>query len=173
MINAGTTYAPSTVRAAGIAQPADALLVVAKRRRVLQRVGHVEEGLGGSGVVPVDEPDDVVTLKDAVLGPEVAMANDLSRRAGPGVARPHTVGGRPVARDGVVVPPQEARPAPSGTTLAQPSGPDSPSIQPLHADSECHFECRLRNGHRLQELCTLQKGRVDQGGQASIGELQP
>jgi hypothetical protein len=58
VINAGTAYAPSTVREAGIAQPAEALLVVAKRRRVLQRVGRVEEGLGGSGVIPVDEPDE-------------------------------------------------------------------------------------------------------------------
>jgi hypothetical protein len=164
---------PSTIRAARIAQPADALLVVAKRRYVLQRVGNVEEVWGGPGMVPVDEPNDVVTLKDAVPGPEVAMADDLSRRAGPRAARPHTVGRGPVAGDGVVVASQEAGPAPQAV-LSNNLGPTSRAG--LTFDPTEHFEVTLGvqhpGGREVDLLKVIQKSVYGQATRTPSGARQ-
>src|SRR5205823_11596498 len=101
---------PAAVGRPWVAEPADALLVVAERGGVLQRVGHVEQGRGGPGVVPVDEPGDVAVAPDRVPRAEVAVADDLAGRAGPGAAGPHAGGGRAVAGDRVVVAAEEPGP---------------------------------------------------------------
>lgn len=68
---------PTAVGRRRIAQPAQALGVVAERGDVLQRVGHVVQPRCRAGEVPVDDSHRLVALPHDIPRAEVPMADDL------------------------------------------------------------------------------------------------
>jgi hypothetical protein len=101
---------PSPVGSPGIAEPAKALGVVAKRRRVLQRVSEIKQRRCRAGMVEVEQAGGLPAAPDAVPRPEVAVADDLTRSAPARTAGPDALVRRAVTGDRIVIAAQEARP---------------------------------------------------------------
>src|SRR5262249_34587073 len=123
----------TAIRRPGIAQPADALLVVAERDRVLQGIRHIEYRRGGAGHIPVDQPDDPAAAPHPLPRPEVAVADPLPPPEPSPGPPPHPLppaGGCPPPRWG---PRAKTRPRPRGpgpdTFSPPPPAPDCPSIK--------------------------------------------
>jgi len=137
---------PEPVWRTGVAEPAQAFAVATERRRVLQRIGEIEERRRRTSVVEVEQTDDHPISPDAVPRPEVAVADDLARSGPTGPAGPDAVLRGSVVGDRAVVATQEPRqsrnPA-SGTIFAHPLAPDSPSI---HESTSSSRSTRTRRG---------------------------
>jgi hypothetical protein len=108
---------PAPVRRGRVGEPPQALRVVAEGSDVLQRLGDIVQGGAGAGEVPVDDAHRPSALPEDVPRAEVAVADHLPRQG---------EGGR-----GVVVLAQQACEGVQSLVaddLAQPCGPDSPSM---------------------------------------------
>jgi hypothetical protein len=94
--------APHAIRRRRIGEPSHALLIVAERRHILQRVSDVGHRERWAGALPVEDPDRLCAPPDDVPRAKIAVADDLTRTERSRRQQPIMATGTEVSHDFVV-----------------------------------------------------------------------